>query len=101
MERESFEDLEIADYMNQHFVCIKVDREERPDVDSVYMDAVHLLAGRGGWPMTIVMTPDKRPFFAGTYFPPRDCYRRPLQSHSDWHSNPNPNQLRGYLARQH
>jgi hypothetical protein len=75
MERESFEDPEIADYMNQHFVCIKVDREERPDVDSVYMDAVHMLAGRGGWPMTIVMTPDKRPFFAGTYFPPRDGAR--------------------------
>ncbi|MEC8024926.1 MAG: thioredoxin domain-containing protein [Myxococcota bacterium] len=75
MERESFEDAEIADFMNQNFVCIKVDREERPDVDSVYMDAVHMMVGRGGWPMTIIMTPDREPFFAGTYFPPRDGVR--------------------------
>ncbi len=75
MERESFEDLEIAAYINAHFVAIKVDREERPDVDDVYMAAVYALAGRGGWPMTVVMTPDKEPFFAGTYFPPRDGVR--------------------------
>ena len=75
MERESFEDEEIARYMNEHFICIKVDREERPDVDSIYMNAVHMLHGRGGWPMTIVMTPDKQPFFGGTYFPPRDGVR--------------------------
>ncbi len=72
MERESFEDVEIATYINEHFVPIKVDREERPDVDGIYMAAVHLLAGRGGWPMTVVMTPDREPFFAGTYFPARD-----------------------------
>ena len=66
MERESFEDEEIARFMNEHFVSIKVDREERPDVDSIYMTAVHALAGSGGWPMTVVMTPDRQPFFAGT-----------------------------------
>ncbi len=72
MERESFENLEIAEYINSHFVAIKVDREERPDVDSVYMTAVQLMTGRGGWPMTVIMTPDGRPFFGGTYFPPHD-----------------------------
>ena len=71
MERESFEDEEIAAFLNRHFIAIKVDREERPDVDSVYMTAVNLLTGRGGWPMTVIMTPDKDPFFGGTYFPPR------------------------------
>ena len=71
MERESFEDQEIAAYLNRHFIAIKVDREERPDIDSVYMTAVQLLTGRGGWPMTVIMTPDKDPFFGGTYFPPR------------------------------
>ncbi|MGB1700040.1 MAG: DUF255 domain-containing protein, partial [Nannocystaceae bacterium] len=72
MERESFEDEEIAAYINEHFVAIKVDREERPDVDDVYMTAVRTMTGRGGWPMTVIMTPDKLPFFAGTYFPARD-----------------------------
>ncbi len=72
MERESFEDVEIARYINEHFIAIKVDREERPDVDDIYMSAVHLLHGRGGWPMTVVMTPDREPFFGGTYFPARD-----------------------------
>jgi uncharacterized protein YyaL (SSP411 family) len=71
MERESFEDEEIAAFLNRHFIAIKVDREERPDVDSVYMTAVNMLVGRGGWPMTVIMTPDKEPFFGGTYFPPR------------------------------
>ena len=71
MERESFEDVEIAAFINAHFVAIKVDREERPDVDDVYMAAVNILNGRGGWPMTVVMTADKRPFFGGTYFPAR------------------------------
>ncbi len=71
MERESFEDEEIAAFLNEHFIAIKVDREERPDVDSVYMTAVQLLSGRGGWPMTVILTPDKDPFFGGTYFPPR------------------------------
>jgi uncharacterized protein YyaL (SSP411 family) len=71
MERESFEDLEIARFMNEHFVAIKVDREERPDVDSVYMSAVRMLSGSAGWPMTVVLTPDLEPYFGGTYFPPR------------------------------
>ena len=75
MERESFEDVEIATFLNQHFVPIKVDREERPDVDELYMTAVQMLTGRGGWPMTVVMTPHGEPFFGGTYFPPRDGAR--------------------------
>ncbi|MCO6459638.1 MAG: thioredoxin domain-containing protein, partial [Pirellulaceae bacterium] len=72
MERESFLDREIAAYLNEHFVCIKVDREERPDVDSIYMMAVQIISGRGGWPMSVFLTPDARPFFGGTYFPARD-----------------------------
>jgi uncharacterized protein YyaL (SSP411 family) len=72
MERESFEDPEIARVLNERFVPIKVDREERPDVDAVYMTAVQLLTGGGGWPMSVWLTPDKEPFFGGTYFPPRD-----------------------------
>src|SRR5256884_464782 len=72
MERESFENEEIADLMNQHFVSIKVDREERPDIDSIYMQAVQALTQQGGWPMTVFLTPDGRPFYGGTYFPPRD-----------------------------
>jgi uncharacterized protein YyaL (SSP411 family) len=75
MEEESFEDLEIAQFINEHFIPIKVDREERPDVDGVYMAAVQALTGRGGWPMTVLMTPDLQPFFGGTYFPPRDGVR--------------------------
>jgi hypothetical protein len=75
MERESFEDEEIAAFLNRHFIAIKVDREERPDIDSVYMSAVNILTGRGGWPMTVIMTPDKEPFFGGTYFPPRKGVR--------------------------
>ena len=72
MARESFEDVAIAAYLNQNYVCIKVDREERPDVDRVYMQVVQMLAGRGGWPMTVIMTPELEPLFAGTYFPPED-----------------------------
>jgi uncharacterized protein YyaL (SSP411 family) len=71
MERESFEDAEIAKALNASFVCIKVDREERPDVDQVYMTALQAF-GHGGWPMSMFLTPDGRPFFGGTYFPPRD-----------------------------
>ncbi len=70
MERESFEDAEVAAYMNEHFVCVKVDREERPDVDAIYMDAVQAMTGHGGWPLNAFATPDQVPFFAGTYFPP-------------------------------
>ena len=75
MEEESFEDAEIAAFLNANFICVKVDREERPDVDSVYMAAVHALRRSGGWPMTAFLTPDREPFFAGTYFPPRDGER--------------------------
>src|SRR5512142_120287 len=71
MERESFEDLEIARVLNERYVPIKVDREERPDVDALYMTAVQLLTGGGGWPMSVWLTPDREPFFGGTYFPPR------------------------------
>jgi uncharacterized protein YyaL (SSP411 family) len=70
MEHESFEDAETAALMNEHFVSVKVDREERPDIDAVYMDAVVALTGHGGWPMTVFLTPDGEPFFGGTYFPP-------------------------------
>jgi uncharacterized protein YyaL (SSP411 family) len=72
MERECFENEAIAALMNEHFVCIKVDREERPDVDHLYMKALQGMTGRGGWPMTMFLTPDARPFYAGTYFPPED-----------------------------
>ena len=72
MERESFENEEIAALMNENFVNIKVDREERPDLDAVYMEAVHTLTGSGGWPMTVFLMPDGRPFYGGTYFPPED-----------------------------
>ncbi len=76
MERESFEDESIAAYLNEHFVSIKVDREERPDIDEIYMNAVQLLTGAGGWPLTAFLTPDLRPFAGGTYFPPDDRYGR-------------------------
>ena len=69
MEHESFENDEVADLMNDAFVCIKVDREERPDIDNVYMEVTQMMNQRGGWPMTVIMTPDKKPFFSGTYFP--------------------------------
>jgi len=71
MEHESFEDPEIAELLNSSFVCIKVDREERPDLDQIYMNAVQILTGRGGWPMSVFLTPDLRPFYGGTYWPPR------------------------------
>jgi uncharacterized protein YyaL (SSP411 family) len=70
MERESFEDSETAAYMNEHFVNVKVDREERPDVDALYMEAVQAISGQGGWPMTVFLDPDGVPFYGGTYFPP-------------------------------
>jgi len=77
MERESFEDPEIAAYMNEHFVCVKVDREERPDVDAIYMEAVQTISGHGGWPMTVFLDPDGVPFYGGTYFPPDDSRGMP------------------------
>ncbi len=72
MEEESFEDEEIARFLNKHYIAVKVDREERPDVDAVYMSAVQALTGRGGWPMTVWLIPDRKPFYGGTYFPARD-----------------------------
>jgi uncharacterized protein YyaL (SSP411 family) len=72
MEHESFEDADTARLMNENFVCIKVDREERPDVDAIYMDAVQAMTGHGGWPMTMFLTPAGVPFYGGTYFPPQD-----------------------------
>jgi uncharacterized protein YyaL (SSP411 family) len=77
MEHESFENEEIAALLNEHFVSIKVDREERPDIDEIYMSATQAMTGGGGWPMSVFMTPDKKPFFAGTYFPPDSRYGRP------------------------
>ena len=77
MERESFESPEIAAVMNEQFVSIKVDREERPDLDDVYMAAVQAMTGSGGWPMSVFLTPDLRPFFGGTYFPPEDRHGMP------------------------
>ena len=72
MERESFENEETAALMNENFVNIKVDREERPDIDSIYMQAVQAMTRQGGWPMTVFLMPDGRPFYGGTYFPPED-----------------------------
>ena len=77
MERESFEDAGTAAYMNEHFVCIKVDREERPDVDAIYMEAVQAMTGHGGWPMTVFLDPDGVPFYGGTYFPPDESRGMP------------------------
>src|SRR5580693_7995338 len=76
MERESFEDADTAGIMNEHFVNIKIDREERPDLDHIYMDAVQAITGSGGWPLNVFLTPDARPFYGGTYFPPRSLYNR-------------------------
>ncbi|MEW5798618.1 MAG: thioredoxin domain-containing protein [Bacteroidota bacterium] len=77
MERESFENETTAELMNRNFVSIKVDREERPDVDKVYMTAVQTMTGQGGWPLSVFLTPDLKPFYGGTYFPPKDGYGRP------------------------
>ncbi|HET6819731.1 MAG TPA: thioredoxin domain-containing protein [Candidatus Limnocylindria bacterium] len=92
MERESFEDPETAAQLNEGFVAIKVDREERPDLDDVYMAAVQAMTGGGGWPMSVFLTPDLRPFFGGTYFPPDDghglpAFRRVLEAISDAYRN--------------
>ncbi len=77
MDRESYEDPEVAAIVNQHFVAIKVDRDERPDVDSRYQTAVQAISGQGGWPLTAFLTPEGKPFYAGTYFPPQDYHGRP------------------------
>jgi uncharacterized protein len=77
MAHESFEDIEISDYLNKHFISIKVDKEERPDIDSIYMSVCQSLTGSGGWPLTIFMMPDQKPFYAGTYFPKHARYNMP------------------------
>ncbi len=77
MERESFEDSETAEYMNEHFVRVKVDREERPDVDAIYMEAVQAMTGQGGWPLTAFLDTEAAPFYCGTYFPPEPRHGMP------------------------
>ncbi len=90
MEHESFENVEIAQLLNERFVCIKVDREERPDLDHIYMNAVQLMTGRGGWPMSVFLTPELQPFYGGTYWPPHDSRGMPgfnriiLAVHDAW-----------------
>jgi len=79
MERESFENVDIAKVMNESFVCIKVDREERPDIDHIYMEAVQAMGMPGGWPLNVFLTPDQKPFYGGTYFPPQNWARLLLQ----------------------
>ncbi len=81
MERESFENEEVAAFMNEHFINIKVDREERPDIDGIYMEAIQVLTGAGGWPLNCFLTPDRRPFYGGTYFPPVSRHRLPSWEH--------------------
>ena len=76
MAHESFEDVEVAELMNRAFVSIKVDREERPDIDGIYMTVCQMVTGRGGWPLTIIMTPDQMPFFAATYIPKESRFGR-------------------------
>ncbi len=94
MEKESFEDPEAAAALNAAFVCIKVDREERPDIDAVYMAACQMISGSGGWPLNVMLTPDKKPFFAGTYFPRKTRFGRPgvielcQQISALWRNNP-------------
>ena len=87
MAHESFENPDIAEYLNKNYVSVKVDREERPDIDQVYMRACQAVTGSGGWPMSIFMLPDKRPFFAGTYFPPQQFLQILRALHSSWQSD--------------
>src|SRR5271165_3057132 len=77
MDRESYENAEVAAIVNEHYIAVKVDRDERPDIDSRYQAAVAALTGQGGWPLTAFLTPDGKPFYGGTYFPPKDGYGRP------------------------
>ncbi|MBI4496726.1 MAG: thioredoxin domain-containing protein, partial [Chloroflexi bacterium] len=111
MERESFEDAETARIMNEHFVNIKVDREERPDLDAIYMAAVQAMTGHGGWPLTVFLTPEGVPFFGGTYFPPVDrqgmpAFQRILRAIADTYRNRRGDvdisvqQVRDFLQRQ-
>ncbi len=77
MDRESYDDAEVAAIVNEHFIAVKVDRDERPDIDSRYQAAISAVSGQGGWPLTAFLTPDGKPFYGGTYFPPNDHYGRP------------------------
>lgn len=88
MEKNCFEDVSIAELMNENFVCIKLDREERPDLDQIYMDALHLMGKRGGWPLNIFLTPDLLPFFGGTYFPPDHWIQVLTQLSEAWKTRP-------------
>lgn len=99
MEHESFEDTEVAKLMNRHFVCVKVDREERPDVDHTYMSAVQLLSGRGGWPLNAIALPDGRPIWAGTYFR-KEEWMEALDAIANFY-NENPEKTREYAAKLH
>ncbi|MEM7333141.1 MAG: thioredoxin domain-containing protein, partial [Chloroflexota bacterium] len=111
MAHESFEDEETAVFMNKNFINVKVDREERPDIDSIYMDAVVAMTGSGGWPMTMFITPDGRPFYGGTYFPPAPRFGMPsfiqlMQGIVDaWHNRrteieESATQIAGHLGQQ-
>jgi hypothetical protein len=99
MEHESFEDTEVAQVMNEHFVCIKIDREERPDIDHIYMTAVQLLTGRGGWPLNCIALPDGRPIWGGTYFP-KDSWVEALEAVSGFYAE-NPEKTEEYAAKMH
>lgn len=107
MEHESFEDKAVADFMNEHFISIKVDREEHPDVDHLYMDALQTMTGSGGWPLNMFVTPDRKPFYGGTYFPPQSRYGRSswmdllIALHNAWHEKPEEVQLQSDQMLQH
>ncbi len=107
MEKETFSDPVIADFMNQYFISIKVDREERPDLDKIYMDSVTAMTGQGGWPLSVFLTPDQIPFFGGTYFPPTPRYNLPsfaqvLQSIVDyWKKDPASLRNQGLAIKDH
>jgi uncharacterized protein YyaL (SSP411 family) len=107
MEHESFEDPTVADFMNEHFISIKVDREEHPDVDHLYMDALQAMTGAGGWPLNMFVTPDKKPFYGGTYFPPVTMYGRSswidllAALHQAWYEKPEEIQLQSEQMLQH
>lgn len=107
MEHESFEDAAVAAYMNANFVCIKVDREEHPDVDHLYMDALQAMTGAGGWPLNMFVTPDRQPFYGGTYYPPRALYGRNSWQQvmeaivQAWHEKPEEIELQARQMVQH
>ena len=90
MEHESFENQEVAEVMNRHFVCIKIDREERPDIDAVYMEAVQLISGRGGWPLNCFTLPNGKPIYGGTYFPKQNWISILLQLNKAWKEDRSP-----------